>query len=699
MLQTHWHICDAQIVGEATLATEPKDQEKKEDQSQYEHIMPEDAPFEDGFNMKTIWATFFVGLIMLPGAIYLGLVTGQSMSGASEWVTIILFLEIAKRSFVRLKTQELLVIYWIAGGLLGVGVKLGGGSHTYGGPFGGLAWDQYLIQSPAAQGLDKYMPDWFVPPLTSPVYAERTFWHPDWILPVAVLMLVTLLSNVARLSLGYVTFRITSDIEKLPFPLAPVQARGATALAETSNKQEGWRWRVFSTGTCIGMVWGLLYIVVPTLSGIFLTETVSILPIPFIDFTSEIKTILPAAMFGIGTDLMHVLIGFVLPFWVVVGSFAGSVLGNLVANPILYHAGILTRWSPGMTAIPANISNRFDFWLSFGIGTSFVILFTGIYMIFKAFRDRRKDAEAAGGQSVMSIENLPKGRGDVKLLYPLSLWAVATVGFIVLCMYLVPEFHWGWLVFFGFVYTPISTYIGARMIGLTGSPYGNDIPYLREAAIFLSGYKGVAIWFAPLPLHDYSGAVNPYKHMELTKTKFISFVKLTAVSMVVVFICSFLFWEFIWRLGPIPSATYPFVQMFWPFEATMQTLWLKSTLPPGEVQGAAGLEMLLDIIKWEYVLAGLGVGGSIYLLLAAVKAPILLFFGFVGSLAGWPHFVILQFTGAMLGRFYFSRRFGELKWKAYTPILLAGYGCGMGLIGMTAISVALISKAVSQVVF
>ena len=53
------------------MAIEPED--NREEQEQYENIMPVDAPFEDGFNMKTLWATLFVGLVMLPGAIYLGL--------------------------------------------------------------------------------------------------------------------------------------------------------------------------------------------------------------------------------------------------------------------------------------------------------------------------------------------------------------------------------------------------------------------------------------------------------------------------------------------------------------------------------------------------------------------------------------------------------------------------------------------------
>ena len=555
------------------MATKPRDEH--EDLSQYESIMPEDAPFEDGFNLKTIWAMLFVGLVMLPGAIYLGLVTGQSMAGASEWVTIILFLEIAKRAFVRLKTQELIVIYWVAAGLLGIGVRLGSGALVYGGPFGGLIWDQYLIQSPAAEGIDRWVPSWVVPPLSSPVYAERTFVHTDWIKPVLVLLFVWVITQTARLSFGYVMFRITNDIERLPFPLAAVQARGATALAETSNQEEGWKWRVFSTGTCIGLVWGLLYVVVPTLSGIFLTETVQILPIPFIDFTAEIKTILPAAVFGFGTDLGHVLIGFVLPFYVVIGQFAGAILSNLVVNPTLYHYGILSRWSPGMTAIPARISNTFDFWLSFGIGTALVVAFTGIYMVVKTVRQQSRDRKA--GEIVLGarLEELPEGRGDVAMIYPLALWAITTVASIWLCQILVPEFHWGWLAFFGFIYTPISSYIGARMIGLTGSPYGASIPYLKEAAIFLSGYQGVAIWFAPIPLADHGLMVRPYKQLELTKTKFVSYLKMVALSVIVLFICSFIFWEFIWRLGTIPSSTYPFAQKIWPFDSTMQTMWLK----------------------------------------------------------------------------------------------------------------------------
>ena len=204
------------------------------------------TPFEEGFNLKTVWGALFVGFVMLPGAIYLGLLTGQSMAGGAEWVTVILFIEIAKRSFVRLRKQEIIILYWIAGGLVMMGGKLGTGADLFGGPFGGLVWDQYLVQSPQAEGIAKHIPDWVAPPAGSSAYDSRSFLHADWMKPIVVLIAAMALTRINGLALGYAMFRVTRDVERLPFPMAPVQAEGATALAETSAKQEGWRWHIFS---------------------------------------------------------------------------------------------------------------------------------------------------------------------------------------------------------------------------------------------------------------------------------------------------------------------------------------------------------------------------------------------------------------------------------------------------------------------
>ena len=231
------------------------------------------------------------------------------------------------------------------------------------------------------------------------------------------------------------------------------------------------------------------------------------------------------------------------------------------------------------------------------------------------------------------------------------------------------------------------------MIGLTGSPQGVSFPYLREGSFYLSGYQGAAVWFAPIPLFDWGYEAAAFKQLELTRTRFGSIVKLAAVTLLIMFVCFFIFWSFIWKLGPIPSSAFPYVQKFWPFHATMQAFWAKSTLSDG------GNELIRSIIRLDYILVGVASSGAMLGLLSVLKWPITLFYGFIGGIGAWPHFVLPNFIGVLLGRYYFERRFGEQTWRSYTPILLAGYSCGMGLVGMSSIALALISKAVSSIVF
>ena len=647
-----------------------------------------DEPYRDGFNLKTVWACLFVGFIMLPGSIYLSLVTG-GQTGAADWVTVILFLEIAKRSLVKMTRQEIMILYWAAAGLAAAGNAMNTG--ITGGPFSHLIWEQYFKQSPEAASIATMIPSWVVPALGSEALAQRDFFNPDWLIPIGVLTLVTILFTINSFSMGYILFRVTNDIEHLPFPLAKVQAGGATALAETSQKKEGWRWRAFSIGTVIGVSWGLIYVMIPILSSTFLVTPITILPIPFIDFTTSLKEVLPATMIGIGTDLGALLAGFVIPFWVVIGSFVSSATIGLIANPMLYHFGILSTWEPGMSLIPTQISNNIDFWLSFTIGSSLVIGFVGFGATIKSIMKSNREKKESGGVST-TVMPPPEGRGDMPLWIVGVFWFLSTAGFVVLLYYLIPSFPWWISAIFGFLWSPVFSYIGARMIGITGSPYGSSFPFVREASFLLSGYKGLDVWFAPIPIFEHGGVAATFKQLDLTKTTFGSVIKLSALTMVLMFICSFIFYSLVWKLNPIPSAAYPYVQKMWPLNAAMRTIWVKSTLP-------GGTTFIFEIIKIEYILAGLGITGGLFALLTAIGASPLFFYGLVGGLASPMWQTMPTFLGAILGRYYFSKRFGDEKWMSYVPIVAAGYGAGIGLIGMIAIAIALISKAISQIVY
>jgi hypothetical protein len=63
-----------------------------------------------------------------------------------------------------------------------------------------------------------------------------------------------------------------------------------------------------------------------------------------------------------------------------------------------------------------------------------------------------------------------------------------------------------------------------------------------------------------------------------------------------------------------------------------------------------------------------------------------------------PSGVILELLGALIGRFYFRRRYGD-QWMKYTPILLAGFSCGMGLIGMVSVSFTILNKMMAPLIF
>lgn len=67
-------------------------------------------PYENGFTWRTGVGALFIASVMLPGLIFTGLMIGQDMGTAAEWVTIILFVELARRSFVTLRKQELYVL-------------------------------------------------------------------------------------------------------------------------------------------------------------------------------------------------------------------------------------------------------------------------------------------------------------------------------------------------------------------------------------------------------------------------------------------------------------------------------------------------------------------------------------------------------------------------------------------------------------
>ncbi len=646
--------------------------------------------YEEGFNVKTVIGIVFLGLFMIPGSIYLNLIAGQSLGPAAEWTTIILFIEVARRSFTTLSRQEIYMLYYVAASLTaGVGLALSGG------PFAQLIWYQYFVQSPGARafGIDDQIPSWISPGSDSDAIVLRTLLHGEWLVPILLIAVLHIFNRASAFTLGYGLFRVTADVERLPFPLAPIQAEGATALAESSAGQESWRWRAFSIGAMLGLVFGAFYIGIPAVTGALLAEPITLIPIPFADLTRNTENILPAAAMAVELGLGPVLTGFVLPFWIVVGSAVGALL-TVVVNPVLYDFGILRTWSPGMDAIQTTLVNDIDFWMSVRIGTGLAVALIGGWSILSGLRKRSGEARREGSSAgiASSRHSTPPGRGDFPMSVIFGAFLLLTVGYVVLSWRLVPGFPILFFVFYGFFYTPLSSYASARLRAITGADL--QFPLIKEATFILSGYKGVDIWFAPIPIFNYGGQAQAFREVELTGTRFTSVLKAELVMIPVLLVCSLLFWHFVWGLAPIPSQAYPYAQKFWQQQATMQALWYSST-------AGSGFESsyLIEALKVPYMVGGAAFGILAYAVLAAFNLPVMLIFGVIASVGTVPHAFIPQFFGALLGRFYMERKFGRRKWMRYTPVLAAGYACGTGLVGMATVAIALISKTVAPLVY
>ncbi len=650
---------------------------------------PDAEPAQEGFGLKTLLGVLFLGTVILPGAIYLSLVTGQNIGPAAEWVTVILFAELARRSMRKLRKQEIFILFYAAGTLM----VMIGGMMTMGGPFAHLIWNQFVAGSREAElfGLTKELAKaenvWIAPNLESEAIRFRNLLHADWMRAITVTALTFTCVHLQRFALGFIVFKVTSDRERLPFPLAEVGAAGTLAIAESFEDRASSGWRFFSIGVVMGCAFGAIYIVIPAVTGTFLARPLALLPIPWIDFSDRFdEHFMPAALFGINTDPTIILIGMILPFEIVIGQFASSIGSHLIANPLLHRFGILKRWQPMMTTIPTAFANNLDFWMSFGIGTAGIVLLVGIWhMVIGAGAAKKSTGPAPGPRRAPGARR----EGDVPLALALFLWALTGVGMVLLVRWLVPGFPVWITAGLAFLVTPLYTYIQARMIGITGRDIG--FPYIREATIMLSGYKASNIWFAPLPLMDFGGMAQTLRVAELTKTRIWSLLKTEICVLPIVMGCSLLFWAFLWRLNPIPSPAYVFASRIWPQHAYYQVLWATANLPGGS-------RFMLEAIRLRHIAAGAGVASVIFVALSVAKLPAMYFYGAVSGLGmwGWPHASVPMFAGALMGKFIFQRRFGRERWRKTIPVLTAGFVCGMGLTGMLSAAISMMAKAVVQ---
>ncbi len=659
--------------------------------------------FEDGFSWSSLLGALFVGALMVPGAMYMTLLAGQGIGPAAQWVTLILFIEVARRANKTLGRAEIFTLFYLAGTIMITANMALGQFH------GGMSvlYFQFLAQSESMQaaGIADKLPFWLVPSDPA-VLEQRSIFMRAWLPCLGLIAFTMIIGRLDSMVLGYGLFRLTSDVERLPFPMAPVGAQGIMALSEEQSeeswhegdveRQRSWRWRVFSIGSVIGIVFGMVYLGLPTITGALLAEPITIIPIPFVDFTQQTGNYIHAAAIGLSFNLGDVFVGMILPFWAVTGTFIGLLI-TLVANPTLYHFDILSSWTPGDNLQATFYKCNLDFYFSFSIGVALAIAVAGAFAVTRRYRSHKRRQASFAGRGMKDEFSIPEGRGDIKTRFIfISYFCTSSLYIIVSIMLLRLTdgyIHWpviGIMFFYAFIFTPTISYMSARLEGIAGQVL--TIPFVREASFILSGYHGVAIWFLPIPFHNYGQMTVFYRQAELTGTSFRSIWKAELMLVPIILLGGIGFAHVIWQMGEIPGPKFPFAQEWWEVTAAQQAIVYSSTL--------GGFTQFEQALNFSYIGWGLGLGVAGFSIMGTLGLPVFLMYGVIRGLnQTLPFMVIPQFLGALLGRFVFQRRYGAKRWRQIVPVLFAGFSCGMGLIGTLALGFVFLQNSVIDVPF
>ena len=112
-----------------------------------------------------------------------------------------------------------------------------------------------------------------------------------------------------------------------------------------------------------------------------------------------------------------------------------------------------------------------------------------------------------------------------------------------------------------------------------------------------------------------------------------------------------------------------------------------------------GGSLFIEAWRWKYFSWGLGSGIVTFVILSLFRLPILLVFGLVRGLGQTtPAAIILEMAGALVGRFYFRKKFGD-RWLKFAPVLSAGFACGVGVAALVTVAFTIINKMLSPLIF
>ncbi|HDD63998.1 MAG TPA: hypothetical protein ENF53_02380 [Thermoprotei archaeon] len=603
---------------------------------------------------KVSWRVYvgliITGFVFLPVSIWLQWTIGLdtfSILTSIEFTVLLLVVFFASLSGQSVSKQEAFILYGNAGAVLTQTVATG------------LILRWYIRSSEWAYRfkLADLIPSWYAPPPSIP----HTLFDASWI-PVLIVLILSLgiVVNALDLSVGYICYYLWGRLEKLPFPTARAWAEASIVIPERRRYKE----RFISS-----IMAALLSM---SISGVIFFIYREI----WVDMTYLMEPFMPGSTLAFVLDVISFSMGFIIPFNVTVSMFIGALISNLIGPHLAYKAGLFTTWQPGMSFDLVYQYSQVELWMSTTIGFSLAL---AAYSLAKY---RRYFITAF---STLTRRGMIGEEKTLKFAVTIFITAGSLIALISYILVASDVPLWMLLLFLMLAIPWVLVYnlVASRITAETGMGIG--IPFLREAILFGSGYKGVAAWF--IPLFDPSAATGAaaagwasvYMACDWTETSKSEYLKAFVFAMILGYILSFVFVEAFWKIAPIPSRAYPATAARWPLIAYWSLIW--PAIGSGRLAGTT-LPPLVKALFRNLTIQNISAAFIVGLVLQVVTVRFNLPFSvaaFIGGFSGMIPYIITIFAGGIVNKLI-ERSLGKEKWEKYRVSVAIGLQLGEGII-------------------
>jgi len=626
----------------------------------------ETRELKSGLTWRTILVLLLPIVVFHSGLIYLSLVTGGSFG--LGWITLLIAVELARMLGKPLTKQEAFIIMTLA-------TPVGA---TY---FLGYIYRVYFSRN-ALFGISEYIPTWWVPKVPE-IWLRRTFFHPSWLMPISIGILFLLLTSIADITMGLFTRELYVEVEKLPFPTAEVVAQGILTLVEREEGAHAKRMSILLFGANIASIYSLI-LYGPLFLLPLLGYTLPSIPVPWVDFTKTIQSLLPGAAFGVATDLLILSMGFIVPLPVVISMFVGSLVIYIIGNPLLVRFGVTgfaKEYFPGWGLAQIMQSSFTHAWAGPIVGAT---LAAGVFPLIhhrhvfiqavRSLQVKRERAVEGTQERILSLSAL------------LALWLSASIVSVIVAYYLLPGVGFIYVLImlaFSTLWSFVWTIASARAIGITGVDITVPAQLLSIVKYsYINAFNlSPKLWFIdPVISTGGSSWCLNFKIAERCGCTVKSLIKAFLIVLPIGIITNFFSTQYFWSVAPIPSAVYPQPAIFWPISVVYDSLWMSGRF-----------FLAFDPI---WIIGSFAVIGGLYGVIQITKIPISLIGLVAGMSPGNP--IPMTFTmllGGIISRIIVLKK-GEDWWRDNRFILAAGIGIGEACTITVLLSISIIARSI-----